>query len=119
MKILIVEDEFLILKTLQTFITKAGHEVDTSQSGRNAIDLLQQSAYDLIITDLMLNDISGFDIIEESKKVYSQEQIRQKIIVITAYKSDDIINRVKNYGCRFFEKPFLDIKSTIEKMLVN
>lgn len=117
MKILIVEDEFLILKTLQTFITKAGHAVDTSQSGRNAIELLQANSYELIITDLMLNDISGFDIIEESKKVYSAEEIQQKIIVITAYKSDDIINRVKNYGCRFFEKPFIDIKSTIDQML--
>lgn len=117
MKILIIEDEFLILKTLQTFISRLNHDVDTSQSGRNAIELIESNDYDLIITDLMLNDISGFDIIEESKKRYSSQEIQQKFIVITAYKSDDIINRVKNYGCRFFEKPFLDIKSTIEEML--
>lgn len=117
MKILIIEDEFLILKTLETFILKVGHQVDTSQSGRSAIELLQKKSYDLIITDLMLNDISGFDIIEESKKVYNSKEIQEKIIVITAYKSDDIINRVKGYGCRFFEKPFVDVKSTIEKML--
>ena len=117
MKILIIEDEFLILKTLETFVVKSGHQVDTSQSGRKAIELLQTNSFDLIITDLMLNDISGFDIIEESKKVYSAEEIQQKIIVITAYKSDDIINRVKGYGCRFFEKPFVDVKATIDQML--
>lgn len=117
MKILVIEDEFLILKTIETFLKKAGHQVDTSQSGRHAIELLQTHSYDLIITDLMLNDISGFDIIEESKKVYSLSEIQEKIIVITAYKSDDIINRVKNYGSRFFEKPFVDIKSTIDEML--
>ena len=116
MKILIIEDELLILKTLETLATHTGHRVTSTPSGREAIEILRNNEFDLIICDLMLNDISGFDILEETKNLFGSDVVANKIIIITAYKSDDIINRVKGYGCRFFEKPFDNVKETLIQM---
>jgi DNA-binding response OmpR family regulator len=63
--ILIIEDEILIQQSLKKLFERKGFKVDTSASGKLAIDLILNNDYDRIICDLMLQDISGFDVIED------------------------------------------------------
>ena len=117
MKVLIIEDELLIRKSIQVLATKRGHEVIGTDKGQEAIKLIEQENFDYIICDLMLGDIGGFDIIEASKRVYSPEEIAKKFIVITAYKSDDILSRVRSYNCTFFQKPIDDVNILIDHLV--
>ena len=114
MNILIIEDEPLIAKSLAKLLSLKQHEVVTTPSGSAAIDLILQKDYDRIVCDLMLQDISGFDVIEESKKKYTQEIIKEKFIIMTAYSSEQIMEKAKSYECIILQKPFNSLKMALQ-----
>jgi CheY-like chemotaxis protein len=114
MNILLVEDEPLIQKSLKKLLEKKGATVTAVGSGREAISLILENTYDRIICDLMLQDLSGFDIIEESKKKFASEQIGQIFIIITAYSSSQVLSKAREYGCRVLTKPFDNLNEAIE-----
>ncbi len=114
MNILIIEDEALIAKSLKKLIEIRGHTATIVGSGTDAIGLIKQSSYDRIICDLMLQDISGFDVIEESKERYSNDEISDIFIIMTAYSSGQILQKASSYGCIVLSKPFSDINSAID-----
>lgn len=117
MKILIVEDEVLIQQSLKILLENMGMEVDATTHGKEAIHLIQNNDYDKIVTDLMLQDITGFDVIEESLKKYSREQIKTKFVIISAYNSPEILEKARSYECLFISKPFHHIQDTLNLMI--
>lgn len=119
MKVLLVEDEILIQKSLKMLMEKRGAQVVAVSSGKDAILELKQQDFDRIVCDLMLTDISGFDVIEESKSKLSADEISSKFIIITAYSSSQVIEKAKNYGCKVLNKPFENINEVIEIFLTN
>ncbi len=116
MKILIVEDELLIQKSLKHLLEKKGHNVTATASGREAIEFILNDEYQRIICDLMLSDITGFDIIEEAKSKYSLDTISNLFVIITAYSSAQVLDKAEGYGCKIIEKPFEDMKNAISIM---
>lgn len=116
MNILIIEDEILIQQSLKKLFERKGFKVDVSASGKLAIDLILKNDYDRIICDLMLQDISGFDVIEESKKRFSPNEIGQKFVIMTAYNSPQVLSRVNSYQCRLLNKPFDDLEQAMKTM---
>jgi CheY-like chemotaxis protein len=114
--ILIIEDEILIQQSLKKLFERKGLKVDVSASGKLAIDLILNNHYDRIICDLMLQDISGFDVIEESKKKFSPEEISKKFVIMTAYNSPQVLSRANSYQCRLLNKPFDDLESAMRTM---
>lgn len=115
-KILLVEDEILIQRSLSKMLSMRGKEVTCCSSGREAIGLILENDYDRIICDLMLHDTTGFDVIEESKKKYSLEEISQLFIIITAYNSENVLAKADEYGCQVIGKPFQDIQAALKAM---
>jgi len=113
MKILIIEDEPLIARSLKKLLERKGCSVFWEANGNDAIKTIQQKKFDRIICDLMLQDISGFDVIEESKNLYKSSEISERIIIITAYSSPQVITRAEQYGCIVLSKPFDDINEAI------
>lgn len=113
MKILVVEDEILIQKSLKKLLEIKGCEVHTTALGREAIKLISNNQYDRIICDLMLQDITGFDIIEESKSIYSGDEIASKFVIITAYSSPQVLENARKYNCQVLNKPFNNIHEAI------
>ena len=114
MKILLVEDEPLIQKSLKALLMRKGCEVDVEASGKKAILKIESTDYDRIICDLMLQDITGFDVIEESKKRYTIKEIGDLFIIITAYSSEQVLDRASKYGCKVLSKPFEDLNKALE-----
>ena len=117
MKVLIIEDEPLIRKSLKMIIESKGVEVDTAGTGHQAIQMIEENHYDKIICDLMLKDTTGFDIIESSKNTLESFEIPKKFIIITAYLSDQVLEKAKNYGCKVISKPFEDMEMVITQFL--
>jgi len=114
--LLIVEDEILIQQSLKKLFERRGFSVDVSASGKTAIDLVLTNSYDRIICDLMLQDISGFDVIEESRKKYSAKDIAEKFVIMTAYNSPQVLSRANAYQCRLLNKPFDDLEHAMRMM---
>lgn len=114
LKILIVEDELLIQKSLQKLLEKRGNAVFTASSGKDAIELIRNNEFDRIVCDLMLQDITGFDVIEESKYKYSLEDIQKKFVIMTAYSSNQVLNKASTYNCSILKKPFENINDALD-----
>ncbi len=113
MRILLIEDEPLIQKSLKKLLEKKGVEVVVESRGKEAISLILSQDFDRIICDLMLQDISGFDVIEDSKQKYNINDISKKFIIITAYSSPHVIEKATQYGCRLLSKPFESIEDAL------
>jgi DNA-binding response OmpR family regulator len=63
MKILVIEDETLILAFLERGLTAEGHTVDTATRGENGLDRVRDGQPDVVVLDVMLPGIDGFDVL--------------------------------------------------------
>jgi CheY-like chemotaxis protein len=116
-RILLIEDEPLIQKSLKKLLERRGAEVTVESRGRDAISLILNQSFDRIICDLMLQDISGFDVIEEAKARYTVNDISKIFIIITAYSSPHVIDKATQYGCMLLSKPFEDMDTALNIFL--
>ena len=82
MRCLIVDDNISITQMLSQFLKLKGHECTISNDGRNSLQLIKQSNYDVVILDLAMPEFSGFDIIDELTK--NGQTLSKNIIVLTA-----------------------------------
>ena len=64
-KILVVDDERKIVEILQAYLERDGYQVITAYDGRSALELARSNSPDLIILDLMLPEVSGWDVCRE------------------------------------------------------
>ena len=71
MRILIIEDEQKIAEVIASRLKKENYVVDTYQDGEGGLDNALTNIYDLIILDVMLPKINGFEILKEIKKDYN------------------------------------------------
>ena len=72
MKILVVEDTYPSLYLLQCVLTANGYEVATAENGLVALDKLRHEPIDLIISDVLMPEMSGRDLLLEIKKRYPE-----------------------------------------------
>lgn len=64
MRVLYVEDDMALAKSVALTLRKAGHDCHTTSQGADAINLAKQNAYDVIVLDVMLPDIDGYEVVE-------------------------------------------------------
>lgn len=103
MKILIAEDEPIMQKTIVLRLKKDGHEVISTDNGREALDLIAEQKPDLIITDIMMPYASGLEIVGTVK----QSDKKTPIIVLSAMGQENVVLEAFNLGADdFISKPF-------------
>jgi len=101
-KILIVEDEPALLETLARNLVRQGYSIETARDGQQALDTFHQNAIDLIILDLMLPIMNGFEVCRSIR-----QESTTPIIMLTA--GDSETNRVTGLEIGaddFLAKPF-------------
>ena len=105
MTILVVDDELPIIELIQYNLKKEGFEVLTAENGAQALELARTEKPDLIILDLMLPDMGGFDICRILRNDTSTARI--PIIMATAKTSDsDIVSGLELGADDYITKPF-------------
>ncbi|MDA8791713.1 response regulator [Bacteriovoracaceae bacterium] len=119
-KILIIEDEPLIRRSLKKLLEiKYSAEVVLVDNGKEAIEILLSQNFDSVICDIMLSDITGFEVIESIKIKYDLEKIKSKFVFITAYVSDKVLQKASQYGIDIYNKPIKDMNSFLERVVTN
>lgn len=118
-KILIVEDEELMLKALEFRLKKDDHTVVGAKDGREALIKINEEEFDLIITDIMLPFVSGLEIIGKVKQTEKLSSV--PIIVLSAVGLESVILEAFELGIDdFITKPFNLTELTIRvKMILN
>jgi CheY-like chemotaxis protein len=75
MKILVADDDRLILKMIHEILTGAGHEVVLAQDGTEALEKVNQEKPDLIVLDIILPGLLGTEILDELKEQRESAEI--------------------------------------------
>ena len=103
LRILIVDDEANIRKTLTVFMESRGHKVRSVSSFRSALEEAGANSFDLALVDLRLGTESGLDLLQPLMK----SSPLMKIVVITAYASiDTAVEAMKRGASDYLTKPF-------------
>jgi two-component system OmpR family response regulator len=103
MKLLLVEDDPLLGKSLHRGLSDAGHECDWTTSGREAIRRVTSTRYDVVVLDLMLPDISGLDVLRGMR----DERNETPVLVLTALGSvDERVSGLNAGADDYLVKPF-------------
>lgn len=103
MRILIIEDEFNLADVISSRLSKEGYIVDIAFDGEEGLYKVTSNIYDLIILDVMLPNINGFDILKNIRK----EEINSKVIMLTAKNMiEDKLEGLKNGANDYITKPF-------------
>ena len=103
LKILVLDDEPIVCKRLQPALEKLGFEVDTFTQSLEALHEIQETTYDIIITDLKMKGIDGMRFLQEAKKQHPETEV----IVITGFATLDTAKESFQHGVfDFIAKPF-------------
>ena len=102
-RILVVDDERSMREMLAILLRREGHDVAVAENGRAAIDLLNQRAFDLIVSDARMPDVDGLEVLRHARSVNPTIIA----IMVTAYGSPDLLRGVAQLGVNdYVEKPF-------------
>ncbi len=103
MKILIIEDKKSYLELIQDILDSEGIDSEGVLTGKEGLAKIKEERYSLIISDLFLPDLDGFEIIKKTKKIYPEIPI----IMITAFSSvERAVEAIKLGAYDFIPKPF-------------
>jgi len=118
-RILIVEDEKIGLRNLEHVMKKEGYEVVGTQRGPNALKLLEEQEFDVVLTDLKMEKVDGMDILGKCKELYPDTEV----IMITAYATiTSAVETMRKGAYDYIAKPFkLDevrrvVREAVEKV---
>lgn len=117
-KVLVVDDENLILYSLSKALSNSDIEVKTAGNGKDALREIRDHAYDLCILDICLPDTSGVDIMKTVNRIAPGSMI----IVMTANEVDeDMMKDIRKHASLFLRKPFdlAQVRSIINQMLIG
>ena len=103
LKIMVLDDEPIVCKRLQPALEKLGYVVDTFTQSLEALHEIQETTYDIIITDLKMKGIDGMRFLQEAKKQHPATEV----IVITGFATLDTAKESFQKGVfDFIAKPF-------------
>jgi DNA-binding NtrC family response regulator len=114
--ILFVDDDQQILEIVSIYLDRFGYSVDTVNSGKFAIEKIQQKDYAVVFTDLIMPEISGLDLLKAVKKSNPSTEV----IIVTGYGTiESAIEALKLGGYDYLQKPinFERLKILIERII--
>lgn len=110
-KILIIDDEPDVLKTIHNILTSEGFDIISVSDGTTAIELLSDTPFDLVITDFRMPEMDGLDIIKAVKDIDKTIEV----IILTGFATiENAVQAIKEYQAfDYMSKPLEDIDSLI------
>ncbi|MEW5733360.1 MAG: response regulator [Thermodesulfobacteriota bacterium] len=102
-KILVIDDEQIVLSSVKKILTEAGYDVDTHIRPGGGIYLAVYKDYDMVLTDLRMPDVEGLTVLRDIKR----HKPDMPVIIITGYASvDSVVTAMKLGATDYLEKPF-------------
>ena len=109
-RILVIDDDPDARRALRRMLEHAGHEVINAPDGRVGVRLYMEKPTDIVITDLVMPEMDGIEVIMELRRKYSEV----KIIALSdggRFGADDYLSAAEKLGAqRSFAKPFKQIE---------
>jgi DNA-binding NtrC family response regulator len=116
-KILVVDDERVAVRNLEHILKKEGYEVVGTESGTNALRLVEEQRFDVVLTDLKMEKVDGLQILKKSRELYPDTEV----IIITGYATlESAVEAMKKGAYHYIAKPFkLDVVRNVVKEAIE
>jgi len=114
-KVLIIEDELILLDLLTKKLSREGYEVKTAQNGKEGMLMMEKEVPDLVLTDIIMPEKDGFAVIAEMK----QNELLKNVPIIIISNSGQPVDLDKARGLGVFDwlvKTEFDPQEVIEKV---
>ncbi len=109
-KILVVDDEKKMRHILQLMLEQEGFRTEQAENGNVALAMLQEKAFDMVITDLKMPELDGLSLLQEAKKINPD----LPVVVITAYGTiENAVEAMQKGAIDYITKPFEEEKILI------
>ena len=115
-QILIVDDEEIARNNIEHILKKENYHVVTATNGIEAIEKIEATVFDVVLTDLKMEKVDGLGVLEKVKSKYPDTQV----IMITAYAAiDTAIEAIKKGAFHYIAKPFRleEVRTTVKQAL--
>jgi len=115
-RILVVDDEPLIADMMVDMLTAEGYQVDTAANGRLALEKIKQQSYELILSDLLMPELDGFELYRELERCRPDLLRRMIFISVT---TEQYRRFLEETGVPILPKPFEleDLRQLTERAL--
>jgi len=117
-RIMILDDEPIVGKRLQPALAKHGFEVEVFEDPREALERLDQQDFDIVVTDLRMEDVDGIQVLEHIMSTCE----KTRVILITGYATVEVAREALVKGAfDFIAKPFKpkDLRAVINKAALS
>jgi len=115
-KVLIIEDEEILLDLLQKKLIKEGYEVLTSRNGEEGLKTMKETKPDLILLDIVMPKMGGFEVMEEMRK--DRELNKIPVIIISNSGQPVELDKAKKLGAKdWLIKAEFDPQEVIDKVV--
>ena len=100
-RILVVDDEKNFRDLLKAILKKRDYDTKTASNGLEAVELMEEEYFDIVITDLMMDKMDGMELLRHIQK----QKLSTKVIMITAYGSiENAVEAIKEGAFSYFIK---------------
>ena len=117
-RILVVDDEEIARNNLEHILKKENYTVVTAANGIEAVKLMEKAAFDVVLTDLKMEQLDGIGVLEKTKSKYPDTQV----IMITAYAAvETAIEAIKRGAFHYIAKPFRleEVRTTLKQAIAK
>lgn len=102
-RILVADDERSMRELIEMLLEREGYEISCAASGREALELIRDNPFDLVITDIRMEPVNGLEVLKQCK-AFSPRTV---VIMISAFASTELAVQAMNAGAYdYFPKPF-------------
>jgi DNA-binding NtrC family response regulator len=102
-RVLLVDDEIHILTVLHMLFKSRGDDVTTARGGQEAISILEEQGFDLMISDIRMKPVNGLEVLKVARERYPE----MPVIMVTAYDTAESNREALALGAvAYLKKPF-------------
>jgi len=118
-KVVYIEDEPEMIDLVRLILSRKGYEVIGANSGREGLDAIRQKLPDLVLLDLMMPDMDGWDVYQQMKSVEATRDIPVIVITAKAQSIDKVLGLHIAKVDDYISKPFSpqDLVESVEKVI--
>jgi two-component system alkaline phosphatase synthesis response regulator PhoP len=112
-RVLIVEDERLIVKPLAMKLELSGFSVNTAFDGQEALDILSKEKFDIILLDLMMPKVDGFDVLAELRR---RNDMTPVIVASNLNQESDVMKALELGVTSYYVKSDITLEEVVDKI---
>jgi DNA-binding response OmpR family regulator len=113
-KILVVDDSTTNVVLLEAILDEKGYQIETALNAKEAYAIIENDSPDLILLDLLMPKISGFDFLEEIRK--NEKTRNTPVIVVSALTDEENVEKIMKMGAIDFVKKPIDLQYLVERV---